>query len=102
MAESERQRLSIRTKEALSQLKKRGVKLGNPANLTAQAGMKGTLKMKEKSSMNPNNIKAKKVILLLNENGMTLRNIAKELNDSGFKTANNKFFQPEQVRRLLN
>ena len=58
--------------------------------------------MKEKAILNPNNIKAKKIILLLKENGMTLREITKELNESGFKTSTNGLFQPEQVRRLLN
>ena len=102
MAQNERERISQRTKDALSQLKKRGVQLGCPANLTKQARKKGSLKMKEKATLNPNNIKAKKVILLLKENGMTLREITKELNESGFKTSTNGLFQPEQVRRLLN
>jgi len=102
LAEWERKRISERTKDALKQLKKQGVKLGNSKNLTRAARIKGALKMKEISQTNPNNIKAKKVIKLLSENGMTLREIANELNASGFKTSRNTTFQPEQVRRLLN
>ncbi len=101
MAQNERKLISERTKSALTQLKKRGVKLGNPENLTSDARIKGSMKMKEKSRLNPNNIKAKKVIHLLKSNGMTLREIAVELNESGFKTSNGSSFQPEQVRRLI-
>lgn len=102
LAQWERQRISERTKLALNQLKQRGVKLGKPENLSLRARVKGASKMKEKSSNNPNNIKAKKIINLLHKNGKSLREIANELNESGFKTANNNQFRPEQVRRLLN
>jgi len=101
LAQWERQRISDRTKSALEQLKKRGVRLGKPENLTLNARKKGALKMKEKSIINPNNIKAKKIIDLLHKNGKSLKEIAAELNESGFKTAKNNNFQPEQVRRLL-
>lgn len=102
LAQWERQRISERTKSALLQLKKRGKQLGKPENLTKTARLKGALKMKEISKNNPNNIKAKKIIDLLHINGKSLRDIATELNESGFRTAKNKLFKPEQVRRLLN
>ena len=57
--------------------------------------------MQEKSRKNDNNIKARKVIQLLKSNGMTLREIAIELNESGFKTSKGLTFKAEQVRRLL-
>jgi len=101
MAQSERKLISERTKSALVQLKKRGVKLGSPENLTNEARLKGSMKMIEKSRKNDNNIKARKVIHLLKSNGMTLREIANELNESGFKTSKGFSFKAEQVRRLL-
>jgi len=102
MAQSERKLISERTKSALVQLKKRGVKLGSPENLTKEARLKGSMKMIEKSRKNDNNIKARKVIHLLKSNGMTLREIANELNESGFKTSKGLSFKAEQVRRLFN
>ena len=101
MAQSERKLISERTKSPLVQLKKRGVKLGSPENLTNDARLKGSMKMIEKSRKNDNNIKARKVIHLLKSNGMTLREIAKELTESGFKTSKGLTFKAKQVRRLL-
>jgi len=57
--------------------------------------------MQEKSSKNDNNIKARKVIQLLKSNGMTLREIANELNKFGFKTAKGFSIQPEQVELII-
>jgi len=77
------------------------VKLGNPDNFNNESRKLGSKKMIEKAKMNSNNIKAKKVIHLLHKNGMTLREITNELNNSGFQTSKGLAFHPEQVRRLL-
>jgi len=101
LAQWERKRISERTKDALNQLKKRGVKLGTSGNFSNETRKKGSLKMIEKALLNSNNIKASKLISLLRENGKSLREIAIELNESGFKTSRGHNFSPEQVRRLL-
>jgi DNA invertase Pin-like site-specific DNA recombinase len=101
LAQWERKRISERTKDALSQLKKRGVKLGMPENFTNKTRSKGSSRMVEKATLNPNNIKARKLISLLHNNGKSLREISVELNESGFKTSTGMDFKPEQVRRLL-
>ena len=101
LAQWEREKISTRVIEALTELKKRGVKLGNPDNFNNESRKLGSKKMVEKAKMNSNNIKAKKVIHLLHKNGMTLREITNELNNSGFQTSKGLAFQPEQVRRLI-
>ena len=101
LAQWEREKISTRVIEALTELKKRGVKLGNPNNFNNESRKLGSKKMIEKAKMNSNNIKAKKVIHLLHKNGMTLREITNELNNSGFQTSKGLAFHPEQVRRLL-
>jgi len=101
LAQWEREKISTRVIEALTELKKRGVKLGNPDNFNNESRKLGSKKMIEKAKMNSNNIKAKKVIHLLHKNGMTLREITNELNISGFQTLKVLAFHPEQVRRLI-
>jgi len=101
LAQWERKRISERTKDALAQLKKRGVKLGSPQNWSDEVRALGPLKRKEIASKNANNIKAKKISKLLKRDGKTLHEIANELNESGFKTSKGGSFAPEQVRRLL-
>ena len=102
LAQWERKRISERTKGAMAQLKNRGVKLGTPANFTLEARQMGPVKIKQIANSNPNNQKAKKVINLLSKNGKSLREIAIELNEAGFKTAQGNQFGPEQVRRLIS
>jgi len=101
LAQWERKRIGERTKGAMEQLKLKGKKLGCPANFTDTVRSMGPLKMIEKAKSNPNNQKASKLINLLNKNGKSLRQIAAELNEAGFKTAKGNQFGPEQVRRLI-
>jgi len=101
LAQWERKRISERTKGAMAQLKNRGVILGTPANFTDTVRKMGPAKMKEIANANSNNQKAKKVINLLSKNGKSLREIAIELNEAGFKTSRGNQFGPEQVRRLI-
>ena len=62
----------------------------------------GTVKLKQIAASNPNNQKAKKIVNLLSKNGKSLREIAVELNEAGFKTSRGNHFGPEQVRRFIN
>lgn len=102
LAQWERQRIADRTRLALQELKKRGVKLGTPENFTDRVRKMGVKKIIQMAESNPNNQKAKKVINLLHNNGKSLREIAIELNEAGFKTSRGGNFAPEQVRRLIN
>jgi DNA invertase Pin-like site-specific DNA recombinase len=101
LAQWERIRISERTKGALQELKKRGKKLGTPENFTDSVRKMGPIKMTENANANSNNQKSKKLINLLNRDGKSLRQIAFELNDAGFKTSKGHQFKPEQVRRLI-
>ena len=58
LAQEERERTSHRTKKALDELRKKGIKLGTPENLTPEARQKGTLKVIQNAMDNPNNKKA--------------------------------------------
>ncbi len=102
LAQWERKRIASRTSDALQELKKRGKVLGSPANFTIAARQLGPVKLKQIANDNANNQKAKKVINLLSKNGKSLREIATELNDSGFRTSRGGNFGAEQVRRLIS
>lgn len=102
LAQWERKKISQRTSDAMFQLKKRGAKLGTPENFTDNVRKMGPAKMTEKANSNPNNQKAQKLINLLVANGKSLRQVASELNEAGFKTSKDNQFGPEQVRRLIS
>lgn len=102
LAEQEAKLISSRTKLALAELKKKGVKLGNPKNLTSEARAKGVNKIKENAMNNDRNRQAQSIILNCKEKEMSYRQIADYLNELNFKTRHgNKFYAPT-VLQLYN
>lgn len=101
-AQEERERTSDRTKKALEELRKKGVKLGTPENLTPEARRKGTLRIIQNAIENPNNKKATAMIVLLRKEKLSYRKIAAKLNADGFKTRRGKEFSASQVLILYD
>ncbi|MCY7330230.1 MAG: recombinase family protein, partial [Saprospiraceae bacterium] len=93
--------ISTRTKAALSALKARGAKLGNPANLTSAARAKGLEARTRNAANNQNTKTAKGYATLLRSTGASLRDMAATLNAEGFKTPRGGEFSAVQVARLL-
>ena len=102
LAEQEAKLISSRTKLALAELKKKGVKLGSPKNLTDEARNKGTKAIKENALNNDRNRQAQSIISNCKEKGMSYREIANYLNELNFKTRYGKQFLPASVHQLFN
>lgn len=100
LAEQEAKLISSRTKQALAELKKKGIKLGNPANLTKEAKLKGVEVIKANAANCDRNRQAQSIIGACKEKGMTFREIATYLNDLNFKTRYGKTFLSSTVHRL--
>jgi DNA invertase Pin-like site-specific DNA recombinase len=86
LSENESNEIKTRTKNALAEAKKRGVKLGKPENLTPEAIAKGRKAMQENAFNDPVNQKAGHVIVLLRKEGYSFYKIARYLNSNGFRT----------------
>lgn len=102
LAEQEASFISERTKAALKEAKKRGVRLGTPENLTGSAIKKGLAKRIENAYKNENNRKAGALIISLRNSGKSFYQITKEINSLGFRTRKNKEFHQAQVKILYD
>ena len=93
LAAEERRFISQRTRAAMAEAKKRGVKFGNPELYR----LNKTRKHQAKSFADQHS----KLILHLRNEKKTLRQICDVLNDSGIKTRKGSQFHPVQVHRIL-
>lgn len=100
LAQSEREAISLRTKNALQELKRKGVQLGTPENLKYEDRMKGGETMKLKALTNKTNIQATAMIVQLKNQGLGYERICQHLNKNGFNTVKGKEFNSTAVMRL--
>lgn len=104
LAQQERELISSRTKAALAE-KKKVKKLGSPKNLTnnLDKAIENSIQTRRnKALLNDNNRKAYTLIKALKEANNSFNAIAKQLNENGFRTANNCEFKANQVERLYH
>ena len=100
LAEMEAKLIGERTKNALAEKKKRGFKLGTPANLTEKGKQKGIEVIKQKAINNKANIQATALIVEYRAKGFSYDKIALTLNQLNFSTANGKLHNSTSVLRL--
>jgi DNA invertase Pin-like site-specific DNA recombinase len=98
LAQNEAETTSVRTKSALAELKKRGVKLGNPKNLTDKA-RKNSIETRQKEAREKN-LGVSKMVFDLQEQGLSMRKIAQKLNEYGLKTVNGKAFSVATIQHI--
>jgi len=101
VAQKEATAIATRTRDALAAKKARGHVLGTPANLTADATERGLLVRQQNAQQHLANRQAAQLATLLHATGLSLRAIARRLNESGYRTRRGKAFHPMGVQRLL-
>jgi DNA invertase Pin-like site-specific DNA recombinase len=101
MAETEREMISKRTKDALGVAKRRGVKLGyRGTKITKRIRERGYAALKAKADQHANDLAP--VIAELQAAGISsLTDLAAHLNERGIPTARDSKWTPTQVSRVL-
>ena len=102
MAQYEREMISMRTKNALNELKKTRT-LGNVKNLTNEGRTKGTEVIKQNRRDNENWKRAKTFTehFQMKNGYLNLSEVSRLLNENGYKTRNGCQYSPATVRRLV-
>jgi DNA invertase Pin-like site-specific DNA recombinase len=102
-AQYERERISQRTKDALSaRFERTGKKNGNKKGCNMQAAQAVAANQKRNNAMIENkNIVAKNIIKLELAKGTSYRNIAKYLNEIGLTTMQEKEYSVSQIQKLI-
>ena len=99
VAEDEARRISERTKAALAAAKRRGVRLGNPRNLTTTAAAKGVAANVDAAERHAADVRP--IAEKLRTAGRTLVEIAETLTGRGLLTRRGKAWSATAVSRLL-
>lgn len=100
VAEREAQLISARTKAALAARKARGLKLGKPENLTPEARLAGSAASRTRAISDMRTVAA--YATALRNQGLSLRAVAAQLEDHGFKTRRGGPWNAVQVKRVLD
>lgn len=103
VAQWERELISSRTKRGLEELKKKGVKLGSPQNLTIEARIKGAEVIRRNKLENENWKRAQTFIehFQMKNGYINLSQISNALNENGYKTRRGCLYSAGTVKRLL-
>jgi DNA invertase Pin-like site-specific DNA recombinase len=103
VAEEEARMVSARTKAALAAAKARGVKLGNPANLSGRAiGTAISVTVRKANSASRASDLMPTIRAVQDEGKTSLREIAAELNARGIAASRGGAWQPTSVKRVLD
>lgn len=105
IAEHEREQISARTRAALAAAKRRGVRLGNPANLTSDARRKGSAAgvAARRAAADQRATDLAPILDELRARGCTsLRQLSRALNERDIPAARGGMWTAAQVRLLLS
>jgi DNA invertase Pin-like site-specific DNA recombinase len=101
LAQYEREMISERTRAALAAKKAQGFMLGSPQNLTDASRKKAAFVRRTQAREHIANIRALAFATRCRTQGLSLRAIAKELNENGFMTTRSGVWSFGTVRVLL-